>query len=412
MAFLISAVNKDLRRRLRDPFALLLWLVIPLAIGGLIALAFGGRSGIQLSARLLVADEDASFLSNFLVKSFDQIGGSQLIRVESVERSAGRALIEKGEGTALLVIPKGFGAAVLKKQPTKLLLVTNPEQRILPKIIQEGLEALTEAIAFLQNIFGKELGELANGPGPGLTTFPNETVARLSITINQFIQREQKYLFPPVIEVETVADQAAANEINYAVLFLPGILLMALMFTALGLSDDVWQERDRGTLARNLVTPGGVKRLLAGKIISGLILCTLLSAIILGIGMAYLSLPLSSLPLAVAWSAATAFLLLALLMLLQILASSRQTAGFLVTSLMFPLLMLGGSFFPLEVMPRWMAAIGRWTPNGLALERLKDILLRRSDPWTLALAFMAFLAAGTALFLLAARRARRVMAGR
>ncbi|MBZ5496442.1 MAG: ABC transporter permease [Acidobacteriia bacterium] len=412
MRFLWSAAIKDVRRRLRDPLALLLWLVIPLAIASLIALAFGGQEGPQLSARLLVADEDGSLLSSLLVRSFGQFDAGNLVQTESVAQETGRTRLEQGDGSALLVIPRGFAAAVLNQQPTRLLLVTNPEQRILPGILKEGLEMLTDAIAYLQQLFGKELREMAAGPGAGRTSFPDATIARLSISINRFVQRQQKYLFPPVIEIETTTDQAQSSEINFSLLFLPMILLMALTFTTLGLSDDYWQERDRGTLARTLTTPGGVPGLLAGKMISALIISTLLSSVILAIGMAYLSLPFGVFPLAVAWSAATGALLLALFLLLQTLAPSRQTASVLVTSLVFPLLMLGGSFFPLETMPGWMAAVGRWTPNGWAAERLKDILLKRADPVSITIAFAVFLVACMCLLFLSARRIRHVLAGR
>jgi len=42
---------------------------------------------------------------------------------------------------------------------------------------------------------------------------------------------------------------------------------------------------------------------------------------------------------------------------------------------MFPLLMIGGSFFPTETMPGWMVAIGSWTPIGMAIEQLKALMV-------------------------------------
>ena len=52
---------------------------------------------------------------------------------------------------------------------------------------------------------------------------------------------------------------------------------------------------------------------------------------------------------------------------------------------MFPLLMLGGSFFPFEAMPRWMAGIGTVTPNGWLLLRLRALIDGRFEPLQLAL---------------------------
>ncbi len=47
-------------------------------------------------------------------------------------------------------------------------------------------------------------------------------------------------------------------------------------------------------------------------------------------------------------------------------------------------MMAGGSFFPFETMPPWMAAIGKRTPNGWALQRLKEIVSGRADAADLA----------------------------
>jgi len=52
------------------------------------------------------------------------------------------------------------------------------------------------------------------------------------------------------------------------------------------------------------------------------------------------------------------------------LFSSQKTASIISSMLLFPLLMVGGSFFPLAVLPGWIAAIGRASPNGFVADRL------------------------------------------
>ena len=56
------------------------------------------------------------------------------------------------------------------------------------------------------------------------------------------------------------------------------------------------------------------------------------------------------------------------------MASSRRGASVLTSSVLSPLMMIGGSFFPFEAMPGWMVSIGEWTPNGMGVIVLKDIL--------------------------------------
>ena len=73
----------------------------------------------------------------------------------------------------------------------------------------------------------------------------------------------------------------------------------------------------------------------------------------------------------------------------------------------FPLMMLGGSFFPFDLMPAWMAAIGRWTPNGLAVTHIRALLFEQPDWQAIAIAtpLLALPAAGA--FWLSVGRIRR-----
>jgi hypothetical protein len=57
-------------------------------------------------------------------------------------------------------------------------------------------------------------------------------------------------------------------------------------------------------------------------------------------------------------------------------------------------------------MPDWMVAVGKRTPNGWALSRLTDLLRGELDMAGLATSFVALLAMGVALFLLAGARFR------
>ena len=119
MRFVWASARKDLVRMIRDPAALLLWLGIPLVIGALIFLAFGGSTPRSPVAPLLIAADTAS-------------------------ESRGRAQVAAGRASALLVIPRGFGDAVLEERPMELPLVTNPAQRILPGIIEESVDMLLD----------------------------------------------------------------------------------------------------------------------------------------------------------------------------------------------------------------------------------------------------------------------------
>ena len=114
----------------------------------------------------------------------------------------------------------------------------------------------------------------------------------------------------------------------------------------------------------------------------------------------------SRLPAALVWCAFAGGALLALLTLLQTFASGQRAADMLMTTMIFPLMMLGGSFFPFESMPGWMAVVGRWTPNGLGVVILKELLYGAPPLSTVAIAAAGIGIPAVVAFLLAGRRLR------
>ena len=147
--YLREAVRKDLVRRLRDPAVLAIWLGIPLVLGTLItAVSSGGGSG-RLRAKVLVVDQDGTFASELLTGVFQQGPAEGLFEARTVELEEGRALLDEGEASALLVIPAGFSEALFEEVPATLELVTNPAQRILPGLVEETLNLQSSDIMYV-----------------------------------------------------------------------------------------------------------------------------------------------------------------------------------------------------------------------------------------------------------------------
>ncbi|MFT6713595.1 MAG: hypothetical protein ACJAVJ_000874, partial [Planctomycetota bacterium] len=155
----MNGLKKDLLRRLADPTSLLLWLGIPLVLGSLMSLAFQQDSGSGPKALLLLADLDRSKISEMLAAP---AGGPDVpVEIERVALEEGRARIEKGEATALVVLPKGFGDSILLNQPCTIEIVTNPAQTILPGIVIGMMETLTEAHFYAHRVLGDEIQMIA-----------------------------------------------------------------------------------------------------------------------------------------------------------------------------------------------------------------------------------------------------------
>jgi len=410
MNFVWLTAVKDWRRQRRNPIEMVVWLGIPLLIGGLIILAFGGRGGPQPQAHLLIADEDDSFLSAFLIGALSQEEAGHFIRAEKVQRHEGRDRVAAGNATALLIIPDGFSSAVLNEQPITLKLVTNPAQTILPGIVEETLSILADGTFYLHRLVGDQLRLIAQGPPPGQNRLPDQVVSGMAVVFNRIGDQVSNYLSPPVIKL--VDAPAPAEEdtggVSLGLLFLPSILFMSLLFMAQGLGNDIWQEREQHTLRRVVVTPHNLTQFLAGKLLAAAGMMLLVSVVGLTAGYAYFRLSPITLPLAAFWAMCAGCLIQSLLMTIQLFAPSQRAGNIMTMVLIFPLMMIGGSFFPFEAMPSWMVAVGRWTPNGWSLLLLKRIMLEQA---TAAELLRSLLMVGGVIGLLFVIGARRLRAG-
>ena len=397
MRFALLTALKDLKRRLADPMALAVWAGIPLLVGTLITL-MGGAGAPALRPHVLVVDLDDSFLSNLVSNA-----GGELLQTEKVDLDEGRARMNEGDATALLVIPEGFQDGVLYERPTRLELITNPAERILPRVVEEALDIMLEAAFYLQRLMGEPLQEIADSE-----SFPtNAQVGNISVQINERLSAIQDVALPPVIQVDyEVEREEDGSSSGFGLLFFPGFLFMSVIFVAQGMSEDVWKEKEQGTLRRFISSPRSAVLFLGGKLLAGTALMAFIASLGVGVGVLFFELSPAALPLAVGWCALAGTGMYTLFLLIQLFASTPRAGSLLTMMVLFPLIMLGGSFFPFEMMPGWMRDVGSWTPNGQALVQLKHILAGDLEPAALARAAAFLAGSGAVLFSLSLRRLR------
>jgi ABC-2 type transport system permease protein len=376
MSFALTAFRKDIARWRQDYVATMIWLAIPLMIGGLITTLMG--SNVKPHGTMLLVDQDQTFLSELIVGAYSAGELGELISVEETDYEDGLARVNDGEASGLLVVPEGFAEAFLESTPVTLTLRTNPSQTILPGIIQNVTEILLDAGFYAHQLFSDEIETLTS-----MTESPGDAVvAALAVTIQNKIDSVAPKLFPPVIEIEIVEPPAEEPTPPLALLFMPGIILMAVVFSANGLASDFWREREQGTLRRLVFSPASLAEFLAGKsLAAGVIICVV-GGIALVVGFIYHGIAWSKLPSSLVWIAVSGIAIFAWFSALQMLFSNQKAAGVISMMIVFPLLMAGGSFFPLAVMPGWIAAIGRASPNGFMADQLTNEITA-AGAWTI-----------------------------
>lgn len=366
MRFLWVGALKDAANVRRDPSRLLIPIGIPLILAVLMNMVFGSRGQATPHGLLLVADEDRSIASSFLIGAFSRDPLSHMLAVERVARADGLARMNHGQASALLIIPAGYQAWFLTNQPCRLQLFTNPAERIVPEMIRQ-----TVNIALDAGLYAQRAGNRA-----------------------------------PLIQVETVRTRPA-KVVNFAGLFFPCMIFMSLMLVANSLAGEIWQERTAGTLRRLAATPVGMSWYLAGRLIFvGFVLLWIALVGVVAVNL-MAGVPVANFPAAVSWVVFSGAALYLCLLVLVMHAQTARTANVLGNLVVFPLALLGGCFFPFEAMPDWMVRIGKLTPNGWAILQFRAIVDGRAHAAAVAASAAGLIAVSGIAFLLAARRLRR-----
>jgi len=372
MYFIAVTVVKELKRRFNDPGGLLSSIMIPFVIGFLMASVMGG-GGASIKARLLVTDLDDSFVSQGILSALGQDQVADMILLEKVSLEEGDRRINEGDGSGHLVIPNDFGKAWLDREEVALQLTVNPSQYVSPRLIREMLESLLDLGDYLHKVFGEELKiisqSLESDELVGIST------SVFSANITDKISGIADLVFPPVLEVEDDTPQPAGVSVGMALLMFPGILVMAAFFAANGQSSNFWIEKEKGTLSRWVASPNAFSAFWIAQWFTAMALTAIVAAPIMLAGFFYLGIGFEKYFTALLWLALTGPVLFAVLSLIQVLAPSRKAGNTISTLVMFPLLMAGGSFFPTETMPKFIAAVARYTPNGNVIEPLKGYLI-------------------------------------
>ncbi len=379
MHFAIASFHKDIARWRQDRSSFLIWLAIPLMIGGLLTLMSSGSSSGGPSGTLLIDDQDDTLVSGFVVGAFTQEQMGDLFIIQQVTADEGTTLMEAGEASGFLTIPKGFQDAFLNDRPVSLPLKTNPSQVILPGIIENVTEVLLDAGFYLQAMFGAELKKIqGNDEIDGAS---NAFVSEVAVDINEKMQSLETSVFPLAFELTIIEPPPAEPRPDIGLLFLPGIVLMALLFSSQGTSSDYWKERENGTLRRLVSTPGLLNQFVFGKALAAAVIITFIAGTTMVLGFLYHGIAWSKLLPSMLFVVSAGVGFFAWFAALQMMFSSQKGASLLTMIVLFPLMMMGGSFFPLDALPSWLAEIGRMSPNGFVADRFTTELTSETA-WT------------------------------
>ncbi|HEU0116028.1 MAG TPA: ABC transporter permease [Thermomicrobiales bacterium] len=166
------------------------------------------------------------------------------------------------------------------------------------------------------------------------------------------------------------------GNISYLAYVFPGMLAMAIIFTALQSAVSVIFDREFGFLKEILVAPIPRPSIAIGKALAGATIATIQGCVI------FLFAPLAGLrpgPLAllgcVGVMLLSAFGLTAVGLLFAARMTSFEGFGTINNFIVMPLYFASGAQFPLERAPHWMQTLARFNPLAYAVDLLRGLLV-------------------------------------
>jgi ABC-2 type transport system permease protein len=325
----------NVRSFLRDRAALFWTLAFPIIFVILFGTIFAG--GGNASFKLGWVDQDGTPTSAQLHEVF---GSTKVFDLRDSSQDDALAAMSRGDVDAVLVVAKGYSAAVAAAQSAA------------------GAAPTTSAVT--------------------LYTDPSRNTASQTITqiVTSVVMAENQALSgrPAVLTVDTKSYQT--QQLSGVSYFVPSILAMALMQLGIFAAIPLVQQREKLILKRLNATPLPRWTLVGSNILTRLVIAAVQTVLILGIGWAVLGVQIAGnwalIVIVVALGAVT---FVSVGYVIASFARTEEAANGMTSVVQFPLMFLSGIFFPIELMPQWLRGVATFMPLTYLGDALRQVMV-------------------------------------
>ena len=355
MAASLDIAAKDLRQRVRDRSAILLAIVVPLALAAIFSVLFGPASTPRPFDYAVVDQDGGPIVAAFSEEVLDFLESEEIVSVEAMDEEEARQAVSDGDLDAAFVFPAGFSEAVQSERPVEVEVVGSVDSptgtdvaRSIARSYVADLNAARVAVAAVAH---QQAGA------------SEEELSAIA---------EQVATAPPPIALRDVS--ASAKVLDTKTYFAAGMAVFFLLFTVQFGVSSLIEERSDGTLARLLAAPVRRTSILAGKLLTSIVL-GVVSLTVLVVG--------TTLLLGARWGdpLGVALLILAgvlagtgITSLVASFARTPEQAGSWQAVVAVTLGLLGGAFFPIQQSGSFMATASLVTPHAWFLRGLGSLV--------------------------------------
>ncbi len=338
MVRLMAVIERDLKKFLRNPLVIAMSVLMPLIYLVILGNSFQGKlHGLPL----IVVDEDLGPYARRIIENLRAIEANArtivIIRGEDSEHAVEG--VRSGEYKAGLIIPPDFSKRIVNQ--------TRPEV---------GL--------FLDNTDSISAAAIQGAVTGALASIKVDYVPIREPTNQVYLRGVDLY-----------------RQVDYIQSLVPGVVIMAIFLGTLTTGAfNLVMDRFMGIEESYFLTPLSKWHIVAGLVISGLTVTTIIALLIFSLSMAISGIPLSSVIAQVASLVLVIVLTTLCLLSLMFIIIGRANhprivgilSGFLNVILFFP----SGAVYPIASFPKWLRAFARVNPEAYAVHAMKSILFK------------------------------------
>jgi ABC-2 type transport system permease protein len=364
-----ALAGKDIRLLLRDKSALFWVLIFPLMIAILFGSIFGGSNGAS-AIKIKVIDQDGSKQSKSLA---DRLAGSGGVAVQPAKAGVNPVEeVRKGDLTAYVLIPKGYGEAASRMQYATgpaIKIGVDPSHRaeagMLQGVVSEaaykGMSEMFSKPEEMRAATQEGLQHLAASSDPESVRLKGLLGALQQFSATSTTANSNFSFQGPKIESEPVKAEGAQPASSFEITF-PQAILWGMLGVMSTFAISMVRERTQGTLIRIRVSPMSFFEILLGKGLACFLAASGVMVVLLAIGKIIFHIHLGSPGLLALAIGCGAFCLVGIMMMLSVLGKTEQAVGGSSWGVMITMAMFGGGMIPVFAMPPWMQTMSNFSP--------------------------------------------------
>lgn len=187
------------------------------------------------------------------------------------------------------------------------------------------------------------------------------------------------FLFVLAPGLETISD-ASAGGVDLSTFMFPGVLCMAMWFSAMISAASLVMDRELGFLREMMVAPISRSSILLGKVMGGATIAAAQAVLLLVLaGLVHVPYDPVLLVSLFGLQVLIAFTVTCLGVMVATVVKQAQTFNVVIQLILFPMIFLSGAMYPVAGLPSWLGVLTRLNPLTYGVDLMRRQVFARID---------------------------------